>query len=398
MRLLFTTPGYPGIPQADSGSGIGTYVREMTQGLIERGHECHVLTWSKTGESGSSDMYGVQVHWQPRGMWPVLERWWPDGRNLWLRRQAVRRLDRQTPFDWIEIQSDEGLDIGVQRAFPEKTVLRVHTTLKQMMAAKNVPQSPRRRAYLRREAASFRLARRVITHSAAHADALQQVHPELPKPAIVPHGLGSVLLPARRVAPLDQPRFLVVGTLDRRKGTDRLAAVAKAYAGAHGPLELRIISSSPVEGLTQFGLFTEQLPQVTVTYRSDLSPHELEREYHEASALLHLARYESFGLPLIEAAAAGLPVVATRTGVAPDLLNGELSELLVDGDRPGDCVRAMHAAVTANQQLSAAIFRSYQRHFTRAAMVAGFLQVLENWSRGAEAPVQAIQEVQPCIP
>jgi glycosyltransferase involved in cell wall biosynthesis len=267
-----------------------------------------------------------------------------------------------------------------------------------MISVKNVPLNARRRAYLEREAASFRIARRVITHSAAHADALQAIHPELRRPVIVPHGLGKALPSNRYSATLDQARFLVVGTLDRRKGTDRVAAVAAAYAHTYGRLELRFVTASPAETLREFGFAAENLHGVAIIHRSGLAPQELQREYLAATALLHLARYESFGLPLIEAAAAGLPVVATRTGVAPDLLTGELAALLVDGERPTDCARAMHETVIANDRWSAAIFRNYQRDFTRAAMVGGFLQALENWSRGRRAEVEAIREVQPCVP
>jgi hypothetical protein len=191
MRLLFVTPGFPGLDAVDSGSGIGVYVREMTHGLRERGHECQVLTWSRTGQSGSCELDGVRIHYEGRRVWPVLDRWSPEGRNVAVRAWAARRLDRRTPFDWIEIQSDEGVDVGIQRTLPHKCVLRVHTTLKQMIAAKSVEITPRRRAYLRLEEASFRLARRVITHSVSHAAALRGVHPELIRPKIVPHGIAS---------------------------------------------------------------------------------------------------------------------------------------------------------------------------------------------------------------
>ena len=380
MRLLFVSPGYPGLEAVDSSSGVGAYVREMAQGLVERGHECQVLAWSKGGECGSCDVDGVRVHYEGRRVWPVLERWSPEQRNVAIRAWAASRLNRRTPFDWIEIQSDEGVDVGIQRALPHKTILRVHTTLKQIIATKGIEITRRRRAYLRLEEASFRLAKRVITHSASHAATLKAIHPELCRPQIVPHGVGAA--DERRNSPppmLERLRILVVGTLDLRKGTDRLPAVVNAFARMFGPVELRFVSASRESQLRDFGILSSQLPQVTVTYRSSLSQPELESEYRSATALLHLARYESFGLPLIEAASWGLPVVATNTGVAPELLTGQLQPLLVDGDSPEDCVRGLRAAITGGSELRAAIFQAYAQRFTRAAMVDAFLGVLSSW-------------------
>ena len=379
MRFLFVTPGYPGLDAVDSGSGIGTYVREMARGLGEQGHECHVLTWSR-GESGSCSVDGVQVHYQGRRFWPVLERWWPHGRNVSLRTAAVRNLNRRTPFDWIEIQSDEGVDIGIQRAFPENVILRVHTTLQQMIGTKGTLLNARRRAYLRREADSFRLAERVVTHSKCHAAALRQTHPELPEPMVVPHGVGQAASqPPCREPKLTPPRLLVVGTLDLRKGTDRLPAVLRACTQVIGPVELRLLSSSPPGELARYGIAPEMLPQVTITHLTGLSEAQLRDEYLSATALVHLARYESFGLPLIEAAACGLPAIATRTGIAPELLGGGLENLLVDGDSPVECAAALQAVLREPDRLSADIYRVYSCRFTRSAMVRQYLRVLSSW-------------------
>jgi glycosyltransferase involved in cell wall biosynthesis len=389
MRFLFVTPGYPGLDAVDSGSGIGTYVREMASGLGELGHECHVLTWSRDGGSGSGNLEGVQVHYEGRRFWPVLERWWPHGRNVTLRAAKVRNLNRQTPFDWIEIQSDEGVDIGIQRAFPEKVILRVHTTLHQMIETKGTLLNARRRAYLRREADSFRLAARVITHSECHAAALRVKHPELRQPMIVPHGVGQATSqpPPRKPTP-SRPRLLAVGTLDLRKGTDRLLAVMRACTDAVGPVELRLLSSSSPDELARYGVAQGMIPHVTITHLNRLSEAQLHDEYLSATALLHLARYESFGLPLIEAAACGLPVIATRTGIAPELLGGELVTLLVDGDATAECTAALQAVLREPDRLSAAIYRVYARRFTRRAMVRQYLQVLSDWSVGSSPQME----------
>ena len=317
LRFVFLSPGYPGAPSAASaGGGVGSYTREMALGLGEAGHQCHVLTWGRGDSAGEDEVEGVAVHTHAGGHWPVLERYVPDGRRAWSRGRAAAALDRRLRFDWAEIQSSEGIDIAAQRYFGERAVVRVHTTLKQMCASKGDPPTPRRAAYLAREHRSLARARRAVTHSAAHAAALRVDHPELKCPVkVVPHGTGvPAALPP---LPAGRPRFLIVGTLDRRKGIDRLAGVLAAFRAAHGPCDAVVVTPEPAGRLAEFGAGPPYPPGVSVTARGGLSDADLRAEYGRATALLHLARYESFGLPLIEAAAAGTPAVATPTGVGP---------------------------------------------------------------------------------
>jgi glycosyltransferase involved in cell wall biosynthesis len=397
LRFLFVGPGYPGVPGATSGSGIGTYVRELAQGLIERGHHCHALAWSETGAYAEHEADGVMVHLVPRGHWPAIERWRPDACMMWRRGHAAAKLDRRYRFDWVEVQSDEGIDLAVQWRLQGRVILRVHTTLAQMCRYKEEPSDAWAWRFVERERRSFRLAERIIASSALHARELKTQFPELPPAEIVPLGCGCARPGWFADAPdADKPRFLVVGTFDRRKGTDRLRDVTARYAERFGPCELRLVSSTPRAALTeQFGLGRPYPPGVTVSYATGLSAAELADEYRRATAFLHLARYESFGYPLIEAAACGTPVVATATGIAPELLTGELKALLVDGGDPADCVRALRLAVTRRAELGPRLFDVYAGAFTRDHMTNRYLEVLGRWSRSTEGSSTSMAGVAP---
>ena len=64
------------------------------------------------------------------------------------------------------------------------------------------------------------------------------------------------------------------------------------------------------------------------------------------------SRAEGFSLALIEALAAGLPVVSTRVGIAPDIVtNGEQGLLVSRGD--GDSLRGALMTLAADPALRA---------------------------------------------
>lgn len=108
-------------------------------------------------------------------------------------------------------------------------------------------------------------------------------------------------------------RWLYVGTLVERKGVDWLLE-AFAECRAEDP-ELTLTMAGP-------GVMTRQLVERTaelglgdaVSFLGAVAPDEATRLMREHDLLVHPARWETFGVSIIEAVAAGLPVLVTRCG------------------------------------------------------------------------------------
>jgi glycosyltransferase involved in cell wall biosynthesis len=130
---------------------------------------------------------------------------------------------------------------------------------------------------------------------------------------------------------LEAPYVLALGTVSERKSLDVLEHCARALAGAG--LELVLAGSErgylrgATSGLRRLGYVAEA---------------DLPALYAGARALAMPSRYEGFGLPCLEAMAAGAPVVAADRAALPEVVGD--AGVLCDPDRPGAFAEAVLSA------------------------------------------------------
>jgi len=77
-----------------------------------------------------------------------------------------------------------------------------------------------------------------------------------------------------------------------------------------------------------------------ITFTGELTGEALVQAYHLADALVMSSHYETFAIVLVEAMACGLPVIATNTGIAPEIVD-EQSGILVFESTPQKLMEAM---------------------------------------------------------
>jgi len=138
--------------------------------------------------------------------------------------------------------------------------------------------------------------------------------------------------PAQAGVPPEAPLAVAVGRLIAQKDH---ATMLRAFAPVHAALpqaRLAILGSGPLEAETralaaELGL----TGAVLLPGRADI------RDWLErADVFVHSSRWEGFGIVLLEAMLAGLPVVATRVSAVPEVVVDGETGLLVDaGDDAG---------------------------------------------------------------
>jgi glycosyltransferase involved in cell wall biosynthesis len=182
----------------------------------------------------------------------------------------------------------------------------------------------------------------------------------------------------------------VVAQLIPRKGHARLLDFFPGLAARHprlvvvcfgrGPLAKTLARQSAARGLDRhvvLGGFRDDLPRLLPGL----------------DALLHPAAAEGMGLAVLEALAAGVPVVASAVGGIVDVIEPGVHGLLVphhDARAWTEAVESLIADPAARRRLGAAGRRRIEDSFSARRMAEGNLAVYEGVLRGATARRRAL--------
>jgi glycosyltransferase involved in cell wall biosynthesis len=168
---------------------------------------------------------------------------------------------------------------------------------------------------------------------------------------VVPNGVGEPFGPDGPHAN-GQPYALVVGSLERRK--DPLTAV-EGFA-LLGSDDLRLVFAGPDrgDGAAARDAAARRGLERRVEFKGHVSDEELAALYRGAACLVFPSRDEGFGLPLLEAMASGVPVVATRAGALPEIAGD--AAILVEPGNPVELAGGIERALADRERLVAAGF------------------------------------------
>lgn len=183
-----------------------------------------------------------------------------------------------------------------------------------------------------------RPARRIIAISDAVRSFLELAGLPPHKLITVRYGLDelpaehSEVLPEDLAVPAGAPLILAIGRLTAQKDHPTLLRAFARARARHPDAVLAILGIGPLEAETRALVSSLGLE------RSVLLPGRLEvRDWLErADIFAHTSRWEGFGLVLLEAMLASLPIVATRVSAVPEIVRaGETGLVLEAGDVEG---------------------------------------------------------------
>jgi glycosyltransferase involved in cell wall biosynthesis len=315
-------------PALRNPTGVGLYVRWLIEHMVEA---------------------------YPEVQWYVFSSSWSDRLRLpWSDMPSVRAVDRRWPvrvlnYVWPRwgrprIETLIGASVDIAHApYPlplptrtARTVITVHDLW--FLRPDAGTEAEIARDYPRFFYTACRRADCILTVSETVARQLGTLFPEVrDRIRVTPLGVPPEFLrplspdsavQVRRAYGLSEGYVLFVGALNRRKNPVLAAEVVRILQsrGRAGPWV--VVGQGPLEvdlreRQRRYGLFVHFLGYVPRT--------RLPAIYDGAALLLMTSHDEGFGIPLLEAMASGVPVVALRRGAVPEVV-GDAAVLVEEAD------------------------------------------------------------------
>jgi alpha-1,3-rhamnosyl/mannosyltransferase len=334
--------------------GIGTHAAGLAAALLERERiERITFLWNPRARNTRFELGPLRAH--PRAAWYEVSE---PAMGLGTARATGRLLETLQPDAFLSPfwLKPEGTRVPC--------VLTLHDVLPLALPA--VMDAPRRWAY------GYALARAadaaaVLTSSRFSRDEILRLT-RIPAKRlnVVPLGIAEPSPIARRPAGVPEGPFaLCVGSDRAHKGLETLAEVWRGF-GAEPPLHWVWAGPGAVRGRLPFAARREFTGAHAL---GTVSTIELEWLYRNATLVLVPSRYEGFGLPLLEACARGVPVVASdipalrETGV-------DVTCFVPPGDAPAwaAAIRSLVADATERARMRAAgLARAAEYGYERCA-------------------------------
>jgi glycosyltransferase involved in cell wall biosynthesis len=312
-----------------------------------------------------------------------LLRWRQEVNVGWLAARRIKAVEHRLgrPFDVLHFHPQATAYGSLSRMARTPSIVSIDATTGLAIEEANAaPGHLGYRASVAHDGAVFRRASAIISTSAWAARDVAARYPDCgPKVRVMPYPIDASLFDAawigdrarRTSSDQEAVRVLFVGgDFPRKGGAELLSAWRRGQFAAQA--ELTLVTNWPVAA--------EDLPPAVRLVRG-VSPYSAQwfDLWRRADLFVMPTRHEAFGMVFQEAAAAGLPVVATNTHAVPEIVKDGVTGLLVaPGDEDG-LVRAIRTLVdspTLRQQMGFAARGRMTRFADPAAYAAGLGEIV----------------------
>jgi glycosyltransferase involved in cell wall biosynthesis len=384
MHVCFISREYP----PNTMGGIGTYVVNMADVLLDAGHKVTVVTKWHPQVGRHAGFAGPEIRRNGRLNIIYLpfadEDWKLDPRCSGPEVDALARRDIATAFGYtlahglLRLVDNSDIDIieAPEYEYPAyyyqllrhaqdassdarsrrvPVVVHLHSpSLSIFRENEEYIATPWQRFRCLHEKASVRYADAVLSPSAFLADEVTE-WAGIPRDTIhlIPYPLGKPLV-APEASPVAQNRFLFVGRIEPRKGIFEYVEAAVRHAHKHPTAEFRFIGGPHVrtevgDGRTTQAVVEEFIPKSVRSqfrFMSKVSRDRLAAEYASAGFCVVPSRWDNYPNTCMEPMSLGRPVLVSDRGGQAELVEDGVSGIVArGGNTPRDLVEALTSAL-----------------------------------------------------
>ena len=159
---------------------------------------------------------------------------------------------------------------------------------------------------------------------------------------------------------LSQPFLLTVGRIEPRKNPVQVLRAYNCFRCSVPDAPKLVFAGMKTWSAKEFDQTVAELSlQSSVVQLGHVPNDELPSLYAASEFVIYASLWEGFGLPVLEAYAAGTPLIASRTTSLPEVAGGAC--LLVDPNSPEDIASAMRSLHADPRLRDDLVRRGYQR-------------------------------------
>jgi hypothetical protein len=399
LRIALVSQGFP----PNDTSGIARWTHHVAYGLAKRGYDVHVITRASTN-SNIDYKDGVWIHSVQPSNSHEFDRLLSQldvPANLVKWSIAVYEELRNIGFDNLDLVSApiwdvEGLVPLLMDSIPVVTSL--HTTYKLAL-----PYKPDWKNYLynmnhvqkviKAERYIFEHGRFFLGNTVAVVNEIDAAYGVdiSERTSVVAHGVDG---PVPGVAQAGgNIEILFVGRRETRKGFDTALHAATIVCSKSRNITFRFIGAETDDKISQQAIINwfDSLSDAIacrISIEGYIPDAKLHEAYRNCSVFLAPSRFESFGLIAIEAMRYGKPVIAGNVGGLVEVVDHEVTGLLVDPDDANaiaDAILRLGANHAFRKKLGMAAEDAYRQRFTVKRMIDGieeaYISFLKNSPR-----------------
>ena len=375
VKVLLINYEYPPL-----GGGAATATRALARALRDQDVTVRVLTSQASGLPSieSTDGFCVERLWTGRQRHDRCSLW-EMGMFLLAALARLPALLREEQFDGAVLYFGFpcgllGLPLKHLFGIPYIVSLRggdVPGTEPSLTALHRVLQPLRRRLY--RSAAAVTANSEGLRQRSLEAD---------PQPVVViPNGVDVIPFPT--AAPLGEPRILFVGRLAPQKNVDLLL---RAFALlAHPQAQVIIAGDGPLRGELEASALRLGIAD-RVRFLGWIDRERMPQIYHQSTVMVLPSHYEGMSNVVLEAMAAGLPVIATAVEGMSELITDGRTGLTVPPGDPDALAQAIHQLLnqpSRRQALAIEARKRVQEQFTWDAAARRYLELFPHAKHAA---------------
>jgi glycosyltransferase involved in cell wall biosynthesis len=342
--------------------GLERVVLHLASGMVRRGHQVTICCYDKRGElARSAEDIGAVVDLLPRK--PGLDLWYILRLAGWLRQRGV---------DVLHMHNETALFYGTLAGILAKVECLIYTEHDGVF-----PRSLRARWANRFLVGRLRQAVAVsqaVKDLWCRSDGIDPV-----RVVVVPNGVPDVTSPLGRDRSQggNEVRIGCISRLSREKGVDVLMAAFRQVASAHSGARMVLVGD---------GLERAALEAMSRQFGLDARVQFLGMRDDVPSILRNLdvfvlpSRTEGLPMALLEAMAAGLPIVATAVGGVPEAIRDGETGILVPPERPDELAGAILRLASdeaLRNRLAAGGRQTFLNRYELSRMVGAYERLME---------------------